>query len=204
MKVLDYETFMANQAVVEALKKTGRVARDGGLGVLAGGISGAMWGVPFAAVDAVQNDDVGAGYLNTVGSVAVGAGTGAAIGSTIDQFRGKGRTSLRPYGTGIGSLTGIVGSAISAFKSGNPTEADAQIIKEVAEDEGVSPLALLAMGGVAGLGIAAGEAYVDGSFDKVQSAAHGSYDEPAVAIVDIVPVKEAKARAQSRKRSART
>lgn len=195
---------MANQAVVEALRKTGRVGRDGGLGLLAGGVSGAMWGVPFAAVDAVQGDDVGGGYLDTVGTVAVGAGTGAVIGSTIDQFRGKGRTSLRPYGTGVGALTGIVGSAIAAFKSGEATEADAQIIKDVAEDEGISPVALLAMGGVAGLGIAAGEAYVDGDFDKVQSAVHGAYSEPAVAIVDIVPVKEAKARAQSRKRSART
>ena len=90
---------MANQAVVEALRKTGRVARDGGLGVLAGGVSGAMWGVPFAAVDAVQGDDVGEGYLSTVGSVAAGAGIGAGIGSAIDQVRGKGRTSLRPYGT---------------------------------------------------------------------------------------------------------
>ena len=108
---------MANPVVIEALKKTGRVARDGGLGVLAGGVSGAMWGVPFAAVDAVQGDDVGQGFLNSVGTVALGAGGGAAIGSAIDEVRGKGRTSLRLYGQGTGALIGIVGSAINAFKS---------------------------------------------------------------------------------------
>lgn len=195
---------MANQAVLEALRKTGRVGREAGFGTLLGGVSGTLWSAPFAVVDAVQGDDVGEGVLNTVGSVALGAGTGAAIGSAIDQVRGPGRTSLRLYGQGAGALTGIVGSAIAAFKSGNPTEADAQIVKEVAEDEGVSPLALLAMGGVAGLGIAAGEAYVDGSFDRVKTAAHGSYAEPATAIVDIVPVQQAKQKAQARKRGARS
>ena len=195
---------MTNPTIVEALKKTGRVARDAGVGTLVGGVSGTLWSAPFAVVDAVQNDDIGEGVLNTVGSVAAGAGIGAGVGSAIDQVRGKGRTPLRLYGQGVGALTGIVGSAIAAFKSGEATEADAAVIEEAAEQNGLSAGELLALGGVAGLGIAAGQSYVDGDFDKVQSAVHGAYSEPAVAIVDIVPVKEAKTRAQSHKRGARS
>ena len=195
---------MPNPVVVEALKKTGRVARDAGVGTLLGGVSGALWSAPFAVVDAVQEDPIAEGALNTIGTVALGAGGGAAIGSAIDQVRGQGRTSLRLYGQGTGALVGIVGSAIAAFKSGEATETDAAVIEQAAEESGMSAGELLALGGVAGLGVAASHSYIDGDFDSTRPAAPGTYEDPAVTIVDIVPVKEAKTRAQARKRGARS